>query len=96
MRLMRFSLGAFKLKEIVHPKMKLLASFIHNQLLPNLFDYLFCGIQKGKQIVITCSFIAYNCVGRHFLNIMKCVNDRLFFCADSLSKKSGFYKYYFS
>ncbi len=37
-----------KLKRIVHPKMKILSSFTHPQVVPNLYEYLSSAEHKGR------------------------------------------------
>ncbi len=36
------------LKGIVHPKMKILSSFTHPQVVPNLFEFLCSAEHKGR------------------------------------------------
>ncbi len=41
-------LGAGCLKGIVHPKLKILSSFTHPQVVPNLYEFLCSAEHKGR------------------------------------------------
>ncbi len=42
------TIKAQRLKGIVHPKMKILSSFIHPQVAPNLYEFLCSAEHRGR------------------------------------------------